>query len=807
MINCYHGACKEGSDYRERTTTLAFPKKAPRERTTAKVTSKSHGRCGGASRKQTRSNIRSSTVAAPSPAPKTKREQKAKRDEIREEKREVDAAAKASRVKGANSHHNPPKRTSTKPEQVLPFITAEEIELRDRCQAAVDQARTPSESEIADRALFSYESALIGSVVEVTDGFGMVRELAQLSFEDIFFEGDSSSFSFAIQKSAILRATAELVMEMNPDTKSVLGIPYRYDETRSSTKKGCDVIVSSLLTQSKIRSIRDKVSEQVDVRRWVAFVAQNKRYPFAVPYADAIDAVQSFDLRSYAPPETKRQFILDIGPTNSGKTHSGMQELMRAESGVYLGPLRLLAMEAADTMNEMGCPCNMLTGEERSDVDGARHVASTVEMLDRGTHYEVAVIDECQMITDPERGYAWAAAITSVNADVVHLCLAPEAEQLVCSILDGLDEDYEIEYHTRLVPLEIQAKTVKYPSGIKPGDALIVFSRKSVQRYVAELADHGISASMVYGALPYEVRKEEVRKFADGETDVVVATDAIGMGLNLPVQRVVFAELEKYDGHITRDLLESEIKQIAGRAGRYGKYDIGYVNVLRGQDKGLVEFGLQSDIFPVEEIRVDMPAALLDVDSIPLSHIMRAWSMEEINAPYVKRNLSQQIALARRVDDLPNDFVASAVEIPFKSGDRFVPLDSVWEKSVRAAYNGKRFSATLYPITPTDSLQYLEDAAKLADLAYGLAKRYGTHADMEDIDEHRRLISQYMIDNLRGTPGGIRTCHWCGKPLPDNSKHPMHDGCYQEWREEKYSWRNNYYDDNEYGYDDYAYAV
>lgn len=662
----------------------------------------------------------------------------------------------------------------------------------------MDGAALPSTDQIGPISLAEYERTLAEETVEVIDSFGTSREITSVSAADIFFGGDKASWSISPTRKVVARGLRRWILDANPDVAHALQSQYRYDLSKSSTKRGVDALADSILTRSVLRDAKDFVTAHLDARRWMSFVAQNRRYPFAVPFADAIDAVAEHDLRAYSRPAGDRRFILDVGPTNSGKTHSGMVELSRAESGVYLGPLRLLAMEAADALNEMGCPCSMLTGEERRDVEGARHVASTVEMLDRNARYEVAVIDECQMITDPERGYAWAAAISCVDADVIHLCLAPEATDLICSILDGLGEEYEIEEHYRLVPLEMQQKNVRYPSGIRRGDAIIVFSRKSVQRYVSELSSHGISASMVYGALPYEVRKEEVRKFADGETDVVVATDAIGMGLNLPIQRVVFAELEKFDGNVTRDLTESEIKQIAGRAGRYGRYDLGYVSVLRGQDRGLVEASLRSETFQVDEIRVDMPPALMEIDDLPLSHIMRAWSMSGIGEPYVKRNLDQQISLARRVEDLPNDFVASAVEIPFKSGDRFVPLDNIWERSVRAAYEGREFSLSLYPITPEDSLQYLEDAAKMADLAYGLAKRYGTQEDMDEVDLHRKQIGQYMIDNLRGHVGGVRMCHWCGRALSEKSKHPMHDKCYREWRDRKYSassWTDEYEDE------------
>lgn len=102
-----------------------------------------------------------------------------------------------------------------------------------------------------------------------------------------------------------------------------------------------------------------------------------------------------------------------------------------------------------------------------------------------------------------------------------------------------------------------------------------MFSRASAHACAAELQRSGVKTSIIYGALPYDVRQNEARRFREGETDVVVATDAIGMGLNLPIRRVVFLETEKFDGISKRPLSPSEYQQIAGRAGRYGQFEEG----------------------------------------------------------------------------------------------------------------------------------------------------------------------------------------------------------------------------------------
>lgn len=139
-----------------------------------------------------------------------------------------------------------------------------------------------------------------------------------------------------------------------------------------------------------------------------------------------------------------RRFVLHCGPTNSGKTYTALQALKKAKTGVYLGPLRLLALEVFDTLNKDGVPCSLLTGEESEEIPHADIVASTVEMLNVARHYDVAVIDEAQLITDLSRGSAWTTAILSVDASEVHLCFAPEALKLLTLLLDECKTPYTL---------------------------------------------------------------------------------------------------------------------------------------------------------------------------------------------------------------------------------------------------------------------------------------------------------------------------------------------------------------------------
>jgi ATP-dependent RNA helicase SUPV3L1/SUV3 len=276
----------------------------------------------------------------------------------------------------------------------------------------------------------------------------------------------------------------------------------------------------------------------------------------------------------------QRQVTLYVGPPNSGKTHAAFERLAQALDGAYLAPLRLLALEGRDRLAARGVPCSLLTGEENQPADGARVVSSTIEMVGTNTPIDVAVIDEAQMIFDNSRGWAWTQAIVAVPAkEVIIICSAyavPAIENLLglcgerCAV-----KHFERKQHVQLLPQPVPMATLKL------GDAVVAFSRRDVLMLRDQIAANGHPVSVIYGALPPEVRRREAERFATGQSHILVATDAIGMGLNLPIRRVLFSTMTKFDGIADRRLSESEVHQIAGRAGRYGIHEEGFVGVLK----------------------------------------------------------------------------------------------------------------------------------------------------------------------------------------------------------------------------------
>ena len=292
-----------------------------------------------------------------------------------------------------------------------------------------------------------------------------------------------------------------------------------------------------------------------------------------------------------------------LGPTNSGKTHHALIALQNAKSGVYLAPLRLLAMEIRDRLVAAGVACNLITGEERVLMEGAQHTASTIEMMNTGKQVEVAIIDEIQMLQDTDRGSAWTAALVGAPAQQLFICGSTAVTQPCLDTIAALGESYEITYLQRMTPLLIEQVAIcgaryskpKFKTQLQKGDAIIAFSRKDVLTLSARMRQWGFTVASIYGALSPEVRRTESERFCNGDADILVATDAIGMGLNLPIRRVIFSSIHKFDGVASRLLNATEVRQIAGRAGRFGIYATGYVSVLENDELIHIEHMLGTD--------------------------------------------------------------------------------------------------------------------------------------------------------------------------------------------------------------------
>src|SRR5574341_1185324 len=260
-----------------------------------------------------------------------------------------------------------------------------------------------------------------------------------------------------------------------------------------------------------------------------------------------------------------QRMTLHIGPTNSGKTYDALLRLAEVGTGWYLAPLRLLAFEVFDTLNARGVLCNLLTGEERIDVPGAQITAATVEMFNPRRSGECVLIDEAHLLADPDRGWAWTRALMEAEAPELHVIGAPIARNLVERLAKAAAVDLSVVEHERLTPLRVAEEPWRLEE-LAPRTILVAFSRAAVLALKVFLEQRQRRVSVVYGNLPPEVRRRQADRFAAGETEICVATDAVGMGLNLPADRVCFAEITKFDGREQRLLTPNEVRQIGGRA-------------------------------------------------------------------------------------------------------------------------------------------------------------------------------------------------------------------------------------------------
>ena len=290
----------------------------------------------------------------------------------------------------------------------------------------------------------------------------------------------------------------------------------------------------------------------------------------------------------------RRRLLALLGPTNSGKSHAAFDMLAASPSGAYLAPLRLLAWEGTERLAERGIAASLLTGEERRALPGARHLCATVEMADMATPADLAVIDEIQMLSDEDRGWAWTQAVVGIPARTVVLAGAPEAEPMIRRLAALTGEQVEVRRFERMVPLTLLERPVPL-SEAEPGDAIVCFSRRDAFALREALIARNRPPAMVYGALGPDVRRAEAERFRSGAAPVLVATDAIGMGLNLPIRRILFAATTKYGG-----LGPHLIRQIAGRAGRFGQYGEGFVGVLDGEELEPIRLALEQTPPPLE---------------------------------------------------------------------------------------------------------------------------------------------------------------------------------------------------------------
>ncbi|HZW20539.1 helicase-related protein [Noviherbaspirillum sp.] len=458
-----------------------------------------------------------------------------------------------------------------------------------------------------------------------------------------------------------------------------------------------------------------------------------------------------------------RRFIALLGPTNSGKTHEAMEALAKAKSGVYLAPLRLLALENYERLCEVErkgerLKVSLVTGEERREVEGATHVASTVEMLDTKTRVEVAVIDEIQMLGDRDRGAAWTAAVCGAPANVVYLVGAPEARRAIEALAKRLDCPLEVKTLTRKAPLSMEGQPVRKLRNLRRGDAVIAFSRREVLMWRDMITESGFSVATVYGNLSPEVRRAQAARFREGSADIVVGTDAIAMGLNLPIQRVVMTTAVKYNGVEEEELTAALAKQIAGRAGRFGVHEEGFVAGFDDDTHYVIRALLKEKVPPVSSLGFSVAPTLEHLNRITsvtgeqaLAKLLKRFETD-IDVPdgfFAPRITEEQAERALWLDTLPltlaDKFTLSLVPI----SSRIPSLHAAWQKWARALARGH--ASTLESIgthASRETLQEVEDNCKLYSAYAWLSYRCPEFFPHGEEAQHMARVASERIDGI-----------------------------------------------------------
>ena len=482
--------------------------------------------------------------------------------------------------------------------------------------------------------------------------------------------------------------------------------------------------------------------------------------------------------------ELARHFILHIGPTNSGKTFQALERLRQAKNGTYLGPLRLLALEVYEQMHGAGVPCTMRTGQECIEEENSRVTASTIEMADFDENYDIAVIDEAQLVADTDRGQSWTKAILGLRAEEIHICMSPAAEQVVCHLIQLCDDTFEVRRYERKTELVCEDRPFAFPDDVQEGDALIAFSKKSVLDVAGRLEKAGIASSVIYGSLPPEIRRRQTRMFNEGMTKVAVATDAIGMGLNLPVRRIVFMQTDKFDGVSRRPLRIPEVKQIAGRAGRFGIYDKGCVSALGERELEYIRTLYRADEEPLTEVNLGFPQVLLDIDA-PLDELMKIWYSVTPSEPFVKENIDEALYLyeqAKRyknqIDGFENKhLIYKMITCPIDIKDRRVVM--LWLDYCRTYTADVSLEKPAFYRDRKGGIAQYETYYKQLDLYYQFSHRMQKELDEEWLAKQREKTEMRIMSYLtRGKQNYIARCKYCGRLLPLGSPFQVCDDCF-----------------------------
>jgi len=255
-----------------------------------------------------------------------------------------------------------------------------------------------------------------------------------------------------------------------------------------------------------------------------------------------------------------------LGPTNTGKTHLGVETMLGYENGILGFPLRLLAREFFDKcVNKIGQEkVALITGEEKIIPKSPKYYICTVESMPQDILVDFVAIDEIQMCTDHERGHIFTDRLLNSRGDKLTMFLGSHTmKHVIASLIDN------VEFVSRERYSKLTYSGYKKISRLNPKTAVIAFSVDEIYALAEMVRRQKGGAAVIMGSLSPKTRNSQVELYQSGAANFLVATDAIGMGINMDINNVSFSNLKKFDGKKIRKLNLNEISQIAGRAGRH----------------------------------------------------------------------------------------------------------------------------------------------------------------------------------------------------------------------------------------------
>jgi len=263
---------------------------------------------------------------------------------------------------------------------------------------------------------------------------------------------------------------------------------------------------------------------------------------------------------------SSKQVLALLGPTNTGKTFVAIEKMLKYESGIFGFPLRLLAREVYDKcVSKVGSDrVALITGEEKIIPSSADYFICTVESMPKDKDVDFVGIDEIQMCADRERGHIFTDRLLNFRGKKLTMFLGSQVMQ---NVIGDLIKDISFEKKERFSKLNYGG--FKKVSRLERKSAIIAFSIEDVYAIAELIRRQKGGAAVIMGSLSPKTRNSQVELYQSGDVDYLVATDAIGMGLNMDINEIYFSNLKKFDGKKTRRLNLIEISQIAGRAGRY----------------------------------------------------------------------------------------------------------------------------------------------------------------------------------------------------------------------------------------------